>query len=137
MLFNIRKSFSSLVWDFKIPISMNEYWCTVHLKYILHWGWHGIGNIISMRHLLNCKKPNQFLRKSLSSLNCLQDQQLERRTPSVLTVPFWSFFASGFFRTVVKLHSGWELFSLLLDSLKQKGHDVHNASHNRTPSKHR
>lgn len=36
------------------------------------------------------------------------------------TVPFCTFLVSGFFRTVVKLHSGWELFSLLLDSLRGK-----------------
>lgn len=36
------------------------------------------------------------------------------------TVPFCTFLASGFFRTVVKLHSGCELFSLLLDSLRDK-----------------
>lgn len=110
----------------KNHISMSRYW-SISMWYLLKLRLTKLkGYISNKHHLLRYKKAVNSYEKvysykvlTLPSLEWLQKHSLEELL-RLHTVPFCSFFASGFFRTVVKLHSGWELFSLLLDSLKEK-----------------
>ena len=71
------------------------------------------------RQALRGIKFQQFLAITLSYFIVRQSLPKGSDHLCIHTAPFCSFLGSGFFRTVVKLHSGWVLFSLLVDSLKR------------------